>query len=204
MHYPWEGISIYRKECLSTLDFIIRDSNEMLALINVLNRKINDAYDNRGMKEFIATKFKMKLTYEAWLRSISVTSLIYYGILKTLQQKLAVSSYKLKAVVHNPTFNAQHRLFSENEDSVEVARDEPCKQRLRQHLDIIDYQLKVGFLNDFFKQERQKLIQRQVSYLMQTRIQTEDSLSPIESMETYGNMLYDFCHVRMALRNFRQ
>ena len=103
------------------------------------------------MKEYIAQKFRMKLTYEAWQRSISMISLVHFGILKTLQQKLAVSTYKLKAVVHNPTFNVQHRLFSSDLDSAEVSLDQPCKMRLRQQMDILDYQIKVGFLADHFK-----------------------------------------------------
>ena len=50
-------------------------------------------------------KFKMKLEYEAWSRSLSFVSLVQYGILKTIQQKLANSCYKLKELVNDPKYN---------------------------------------------------------------------------------------------------
>ena len=40
-HYPWECISLYRANYLSTLDFVIRDYRAMMAFCLVLHIKVH-------------------------------------------------------------------------------------------------------------------------------------------------------------------
>ena len=69
----------------TTLDLCIPDYKDVLALLNVLHYKIYPEKNTQYMKLYKGMKLKMKLQYMAWLRKISVGTLIFYGILKTLQ-----------------------------------------------------------------------------------------------------------------------
>ena len=40
-HYPWECISLFRSNYLSTLDFVIRDYKAMMAFCLVLHIKLH-------------------------------------------------------------------------------------------------------------------------------------------------------------------
>ena len=94
-------------------------------------------------------KFKMKLEYEAWSRQLHLVSLVSYGILKTLQQKMAIACYKLKEMVNDPKYNSQHGLFSmeeEDEDddcgfdfNNDKLRDKPDEAKLTEHVRIMTY-----------------------------------------------------------------
>ena len=152
-HYPWECISLFRKNYLSTLDFVIRDCKAMMAFCLVLHIKLHGS-GKQDIKKVLfyykQMKFQMKLEYEAWSRQLQLVSLVQYGILKTLQQKMALSCYKLKELVNDPKYNKQHRLFSKNDESDEVVKERPDEARLTEHVRIMQYQIKNGFLKNYF------------------------------------------------------
>ena len=77
----------------------------MMALLLILHAKLYESSTPKVMLIYKQLKFRMKLEYEAWSRSISLASLVQYAILKTLQQKLSKSSYKLKELVNDPKYN---------------------------------------------------------------------------------------------------
>ena len=110
-------------------------------------------------------KFKMKLAFEAWNRSIEVISLIHFGILKTIQQKMAISTLRLKKFIYEKKFNEQHRLYSENEDSIHVYHKNPNKKRLCEHVKIMSHNIAEGYLDDLFRQENLKLEMRKKNYI---------------------------------------
>ena len=153
-HYPWECISIFRQEYLSTLDLVIRDHHAMMALCLVLHMKVHgggEVTDKAKILQYYKRlKFKMKLEYEAWSRSLHLVSLVSYGILKTLQQKMAIACYKLKELVNDPKFNSQHGLFSNDGDgdddgldfnnaAGQVLRDGPDEAKLIEHVRVMTY-----------------------------------------------------------------
>ena len=104
-HYPWECISIFRKDCRSTLDFVIRDYKAMMALLHFLHQKLYNPRDRKFMFNYKKLKFHMKLQYEAWNRHIEVVTLIKLSVAKTLQIMLRNSARKLKEIVQDKSFN---------------------------------------------------------------------------------------------------
>ena len=74
---------------------------------------------------------------------------------------MALSCYKLKELVANPKYNKQHRLFSKNDDSDEVVKEKPDEAKLTEHVRIMSYQIRTGFLRDYFNEENKKSIERQ-------------------------------------------
>ena len=90
---------------MCTLDLQIEDMKVLMALINVIYRNVYKPSNNDYMKLYKQMKFRMKLAYEAWSRKISVGTLIHYGVLKTLQQKLIDQSRLLKLVIKDRRYN---------------------------------------------------------------------------------------------------
>lgn len=83
--FAWECVSIVRQN-YTTLDLVIPDYKDALALLNVLHSKLfKPRKSEQFMKFYKRLKLKMKLQHEAWIRKISVGTLLFYGILKTLQ-----------------------------------------------------------------------------------------------------------------------
>ena len=149
----------------------------------------------------------MKLEYEAWSRQLQLVSLIQYGILKTLQQKMALSCYRLKELVKDPKYNKQHRLFSKNDESDEVVRDKPDEAKLIEHVRIMSYQIKTGFLKEYFVEEHKKAIERQNEISTNRfgiRLFLGSQESYLHASESYGNILYEFCHYRSSLKDFHK
>ena len=121
---------------------------------------------------------------------------------------MALSTLRLKTFIYEKKFNEQHRLYSENEDSIHVFHDAPNKQRLCEHVKIMSHNIAEGFLSDLFHQENLKLEMRKRNYINIQQGQEvpqankNDLDGPIHSMETYGNVLYDFCFFRTKLKDF--
>lgn len=51
-HYPWECISIFREDYLSTIDLVIPNCKHIMALIHVLHKKIHDQDNFKFMKVY--------------------------------------------------------------------------------------------------------------------------------------------------------
>ena len=85
MHYPWQCLSIFRKDYLSTLDLIISDEKAILALLHMLHQRVFQPQNKNFMSAYKLDKFRMKLIYEAFSRKIELPTLIQYGVIKTLQ-----------------------------------------------------------------------------------------------------------------------
>ena len=81
--YPWECISIYRKN-MTCLDLVINDFNYVLALLHILHVRVYKPSSHDFMKLYKQLKLKMKLAFEAWNRKIELNTLLHYAILKTL------------------------------------------------------------------------------------------------------------------------
>ena len=69
---------------MTSLDFVIKNQNFMLALLHVLHVKVYKPGTPDFMKIYKQLKLKMKLAYESWKRQIELSTLFHYAILKTL------------------------------------------------------------------------------------------------------------------------
>lgn len=50
----------------TTLDFVVKDNDGLMALLLVLGRKVFGQVGNSFMGLYTKLKFKMKLSYECW------------------------------------------------------------------------------------------------------------------------------------------
>ena len=124
---------------------------------------------------------------------------------------MALSCYKLKELVNDPKYNKQHRLFSKTEDSDEVVKERPDEARLTEHVRVMSYQIKTGFLKDYFGGEHKKSIERQNEISINRfginlflRSQKDNKESYLHASESYGNVLYEFCYFRSGLKDFHK
>ena len=85
MFYAWECVSLIRQSG-ATLDLVIPHIPDLMSLIHVVYMQIYEPTDNSFMHIFRILKFRMKLSYEAWMNRIKVIALIRRAIYKTLIQ----------------------------------------------------------------------------------------------------------------------
>lgn len=111
----------------TTLDFVIQDYKAVMCLLHFLHCVVHKPDTNDFMKIYKQLKFKMKLQYEAWSRNIETQTLIHYAILKATHFKMRETTRELQAIVQNKSLNEQHRLYSQDTDSVKVTRQAPNK-----------------------------------------------------------------------------
>ena len=78
---------------------------------------------------------------------------------------MALSTYRLKSFINEKKFNEQHRLYSENEDSIEIFHESPVKKRLCEHVKIMSHNIQENYLTDFFHQENLKLEMRKKNFI---------------------------------------
>ena len=69
MFYAWECVSILREND-TTLDLVIPFTPNLMALIYVVYNHIYKPEDNSFMDIYRVLKFRMKLSYEAWVNRI--------------------------------------------------------------------------------------------------------------------------------------
>ena len=193
MHYPWQCLSIFRKDYFSTLDLVISDEKAILALLHMLHQRVFKPQNKNFMSAYKLDKFRMKLIYEAFSRKIELPTLIQYGVIKTLQQKVRYCSDRLKKFIRDPKFYAQHHLAEGigQEECKEIQLEKQSLELLTHHIRIMNRNIECQDMTEFFKDERDKLKARQA--------QISDCRNEIE---TYGNALYDFCYYRMKFRDF--
>ena len=88
--YPWECLSLVTVNG-TTLDFVITDSNKMMALLAILSRTIYnleaDKDFNDLMRIYLQLKFKMKLSYECYRKKVKLEEVIIRGIKKTVKER---------------------------------------------------------------------------------------------------------------------
>lgn len=70
----------------STLDFVVKNEDQMLALLNVLSHKYYEQVDGSMTRIFMKMRFRMKLSYEFWRRNCKLSELFYHAIDKTLSE----------------------------------------------------------------------------------------------------------------------
>ena len=94
--YPWECISLIRKN-LTTLDFVIKDSTPLMALIHIAYAHIHSEIDRKHkirlesrdfMPVFQRLKFKIKISYSCWKNQKYLPDQILSSIGKTIEEKV--------------------------------------------------------------------------------------------------------------------
>ena len=81
--FSWECISIFR-DSGTTLDLVIRDEKNMLALLHFLHLQVYTPENVQFMRMYKMMKFKMKIYFECWKRKTSVSELFMLAILRTV------------------------------------------------------------------------------------------------------------------------
>ena len=71
---------------------------------------------------------------------------MHYAILKAMQKQMKDSAKALQLVVNDPDYNPQHGLFLKG-------RKKPSKDKLVEHMRILDYNIKTGFLDPYFTEQ---------------------------------------------------
>ena len=62
-HYSWECITIYRASYLSTIDLVIPNYRDMMALLHVLHKRVFKPIDQKFLIVYKKLKFKMKMAF---------------------------------------------------------------------------------------------------------------------------------------------
>ena len=83
--HTWECISLRR--AFSTLDLVVKDDGDLMALLHYAGRTIFKQSDNEVLAIFRKLKFKMKLGYECWRQRLQLHDLVKQAITKTLEEK---------------------------------------------------------------------------------------------------------------------
>ena len=65
----------------------MRNTDDLLALIHVIHRRIYDQEGEAFLRIYKILKFKMKLAYESWVRSLKLSELIHRAVFRTVVQK---------------------------------------------------------------------------------------------------------------------
>ena len=105
----------------SSLDFTIKDENNMYAFFHVAWRLVYHVNDSIFMNIFRLIKIKMKMGYECWRRGCQLQELILDGIKKTLEESLAYSTAMVQKFVNSedgvPAYSASCKWTPANANS---------------------------------------------------------------------------------------
>ena len=66
-----------------------------MAFIHVVYSAVYKPKDNRFLQMYRVLKFRMKLSYEAWMRQMKVTKFIERAVFLTLLQRKACEIYNI-------------------------------------------------------------------------------------------------------------
>ena len=95
MFYSWECVSLLRENG-TTLDLVIQNSQNLMALIHVVRKNIDGLEFQEGiMFSYKLMKFKMKLAFESWNKKIKLNELIWRAIFKTIVQRQCIAANAL-------------------------------------------------------------------------------------------------------------
>ena len=76
----------------STLDFVVKDEANMMALLHVTGRQFYNQADSDFLRIFRMLKMKMKMGYECWHKGKDFKDLVLESIDKTIEEKLTLAS----------------------------------------------------------------------------------------------------------------
>ena len=84
MFYSWECVSIYRSN-RTTLDFVIKDSFELMYLLHFLNHVKNKNADILAkpigcLRNAKVLKMKMKISYQCWKQNIKPHDVFFMAV----------------------------------------------------------------------------------------------------------------------------
>ena len=114
----------------STLDFVVKDEANMMALLHVTGRQFYNQADGDFLRIFRFLKMKMKMGYECWLQGKDFKQLVIDSINKSIEEKLSLASAQIQKCINVDDGVPE---YNNSEDSVDL--DAVYEQR--------DYQKKV-------------------------------------------------------------
>ena len=84
----------------STLDFVVKDEANMMALLHVTGRQFYNQADGDFLRIFRMLKMKMKMGYECWQKGKDFKVLVLDSIEKTIEEKLTLASAQISMCVN--------------------------------------------------------------------------------------------------------
>ena len=81
--YPWECVSLLKKNGM-TVDLQIRDTADLMTFLHVVYMNVYRPKDSGFLYMYRVLKFRMKLSYEAWMRQMKIPKLVERAIFITL------------------------------------------------------------------------------------------------------------------------
>ena len=158
--HAWQCVSLFRNKH-TTFDLVIRNRNHLMALIHFVHTNAHKKIDPEG-KLFNTYKwcaFKMKLSYESWLRQIKLLDLIKGAIFKTLVEKQKTSAYTLSTFT-TQKYNSQHGLFGLQINNFTTKEREMSNNdrisRLGHHIKLFTSEIERGMNKDYYKNKMKK------------------------------------------------
>lgn len=162
--YPWECLTLIRGMFGTSFDVVIRDMHHLLCLIHVAHRYLYQDFATQSktmpmirrgtltpvefcpMKEITVVpdfmlvykrmKFKMKLTYESYMKNIRTGRLLNFAIYKTIIQRQCMAANFLSSFL-DKEYKIQNGLFLQNEESKKEFNHLKKKQLIAKHISIL-------------------------------------------------------------------
>jgi hypothetical protein len=96
--YSWQCVSIVMSNF--TIDFVIKDQLEMLVFLHVMIHNLATRFAPsfkccNCLKAYKVMKFRMKLSYHAWILKIPINELVMNAIVTTLSEIKTMAIYQL-------------------------------------------------------------------------------------------------------------
>ena len=112
MFHAWECISLFIDSTRTSVDFVVKDSTDMMCLLHVIRHGLSKVRRNciplrvdKGpligdccLSYYRVLKFKMKLSYMARVKDTSWTDLFQQAVQKTLVERRIMSVFKLQKI----------------------------------------------------------------------------------------------------------
>ena len=92
--YSWECVSFQRRNG-TTLDLVIPNMSNLMALIHVVHNAVYEPEDTSFLGFYRILKFKMKVSYEAWMLRLKLKDLLERAVYITLIQLKMLSHFHL-------------------------------------------------------------------------------------------------------------
>ena len=128
-HHAWQCISFIRE--FSTLDFVVPNENDMMALIHVMARIIYNFADNSFLGIYRRLKFKMKIGYECWKKNCELSELLMKAIKQTIDETEALAIFQIQK--HLDVSDGTPEYFSNTISSITNIYSDQEKELLQQY-----------------------------------------------------------------------
>ena len=95
--YTWQCVTLL--DGYTTIDLVIKDKTQMLALLGVLHHHVNKVpTEDTLLRPFYWLRFRMRIGFIAFSHNLSIVALFKYAIQTTLHQLKQISLHLVKSM----------------------------------------------------------------------------------------------------------